>query len=79
MPEHYALGLNIQSGNAIFNNEKEKQIVFNVEFNQKPSVILAQDSMTNFSIFRVNISKYGFTIKSSINYTGEIEWVATKK
>ena len=76
MPKHLAIGQNIISGNVSFDNQKTKNILFDVPLLSTPQITLTLDSSTQAPPYRINASKNGFTIKFPINYEGNIYWMA---
>ena len=77
--EHLAIGENVQSGNVVFGNEKTKNVLFNVSFENKPSIDLTLEAISQAPPFKINITNIGFTIKFPIPYNGIVEWKAIKK
>ena len=69
-------GHNIQGGDAVFNKEKTKNIVFSKPFTTKPYIDLTLEDTISSPAYHINVSKNGFTIKTGVNYTGTIEWKA---
>lgn len=79
MPELYAIGANTDGGNVIFNASKTAIVFFSTPFPVVPRVQLTLGADgTNAPAWKVNLSKTGFTIKLSVNYTGVVTWDALK-
>ena len=79
MPEHLAIGKNIHIGQEAFVNQKTKNVIFPVPFENIPAIDISVDNNSIAVPYRINITTAGFTIKFQINYTGNVEWKATKK
>lgn len=79
MPEHLAIGKNIHVGTESFVAQKTKNVIFPIPFTSIPAVDISVDANSIAVPFRINITTAGFTIKFAINYTGNVEWKATKK
>ena len=70
-------GYNMQGGSVIFNKEKTKNILFDKAFLTVPFVDITLENAISSPPYRINVTKTGFTLKTSVNYTGIIEWKAT--
>lgn len=74
------LGLIVNNGRAIFTNGTTKNVVFEIPFNEVPSVILTPEGEAG-PVYATNITTTGFTLHvtgvgGTSSYTGAVSWLA---
>ena len=63
-------------GTVIFDRDKVKNISFGKTFEKKPFVDIVLGDNSTAVPYKTNVTKTGFTIIFSINYSGSIDWRA---
>lgn len=79
MPRHIAVGKNMLSGTATFNNVKTVLIDLGTAFTKKPIVNLTLENNNQAPAYKVVISNNKFEIRFTSKFTGEVEWSAIER
>lgn len=83
MPEHYAIGVNIQKGTIQFNGTKTGEVIFPVPFDRKPHVIYTLENTGSPTVPALLAPtsggwKVGFKLRFQTPHTGAVSWTAMK-
>ena len=79
MPKHLAIGKNIISGTATFNNVKTVLINLGTAFTKKPIITITLENTSTVPAYKVVISNNKFEIRFQNNFTGSVEWCAIER